>query len=212
MGFRRPTVVVDPPVPGEDPLGAVDIDSLANAAFERGREQGRQEGIIAGRTEGRTAAAEEMRAATGNLFNEVIGSLESQRQKFDALLRDEGGPMTEAIVGHALTLAKSLIGQHYDANPGDLKMLLPLVDEALSSRRGEQIVRVTAHPTTLSWLPDRNEIVQVADETMLPGGGIVSLIDEDVGSIISEWDVDLARRIATLTWPPKETPPGTSRR
>lgn len=141
----------------------------------------------------------------------MLSAIDGLRQRLDDLnqiVKATETKLVESVSRNAISLAKRLIGEHYQMNPDSVvDSIRPILLEAVhESYPGQEIVFI-ANPDTLSRVASfagaisSSGVILQADQDMQPGGARVMIRDLALNRTIVEWDVSLERRIADLGAP-----------
>ena len=138
----------------------------------------------------------------------LIDDLRRRTDELDRMLDEADEKIIALICAHAVTLAKRLIGAHYDVHPESIaESLAPLLRDAAAERPAGREILCTAHPQTLRQVSSitgdlvASGLVLIPDDAMQPGGAKLTVREVDTNRTVAEWDATIERRIASLGAP-----------
>ncbi len=159
--------------------------AIREAARQEGYEAGREAGLVAGRADAET---------------EVRGHLDLIRRAAEEgrSIRDGIVDQSTAVIARAAMLvARRIIGDYYEANPGETATA---AEQAVRAAATQQVVSLRVHPSVVgsvqARLADFADVV-IGDEAIEVGGCVIDLahgsIDATLDSRISLMELALQR-------------------
>lgn len=156
-------------------------------------EQARREGIALGRQQGLEQVAREGNAAIERAVNAAAAMIADLRDERDAAIRQ----MAQGAVQIGISLAERLLSTPvlFDRSA----LLDHILSEAMGAIQPGRRIMITAHPSLFDPDAELPDIVdRTTDETMVPGGFIIRVINEDGHSTFASWDASIENAMAAL--------------
>ncbi|WP_417614592.1 flagellar assembly protein FliH [Oceanisphaera sp.] len=192
-----------------EPLTAVSLEAIRQAAYEEGFEQGKQEGITAGREEGRLTGLQQgheagLEQGLEQGLAEGREKAEQQSRQWQQLIEQLQTPLAQvdkvveqSLVTLAQELARNLLKTEATTSP---QLLLATVQEAMSALPDTNSdITLYLHPEDLAIIEQHfDEKSRQQRHWQLLSEPSQARGDVRVKTAMSELDVSLARRIDEL--------------